>query len=73
MALRDVILRFMPASWRADAMAQTKAWRVQFSGCPHESNLWDVGGLRWKASGSFTTRARCPVCGSVSSAKVARP
>ena len=73
MALRDVILAVMPARWGAAAVASSKEWRVEFKGCPHQSTIWDIGGLRWKAAGSFTTRARCPTCGKVSWAKSSRP
>ena len=73
MALRDVILAILPVRWGEAAIASSKAWRVAFAGCPHESTIWDIGGLRWKARGAFTTLARCPTCGKVSKARVSRP
>ena len=73
MALRDVILALLPTRWGEAAIASSKEWRVDFKGCPHHSTIWNIGGLRWKARGSFTTVARCPTCGKVSKAQVSRP
>jgi len=72
-ALRHMILRLLPARWGGAAVASSKEWRVEFSGCPHHSTIWDIGGLRWMASGSFGTSALCPTCGKVSNARVSRP
>ena len=65
MALRDLILAILPASWGKAAIVSSKEWRVDFAGCPHHSTIWDIGGLKWKARGAFTTVARCPTCGKV--------
>ena len=73
MALRDLILRLLPTRWGAAAVASSREWRVEFSGCPHHSTIWDIGGLRWKARGAFTTVAWCPTCGKMSKARVSRP
>ncbi len=63
--LQRVILFFIPARHRADAEAETRAWHYTCDTCGHARSVWDLGGIRWKASGAAVTRAKCPACGTV--------
>lgn len=60
--LRDTILSVMPASWRESAIADSKTWIADCTRCDNRSNVWDLGGMRWKAYGQPLTLFPCPVC-----------
>lgn len=63
--LRNCILALMPRSWRASAEAATREWRVICPNCGSTNTLWDLGGLRWKATGSKVWPRRCGACGKI--------
>ncbi len=71
--LRDTILSLMPKTWRASAMADSKLWLTRCTGCEHQSNVWDLGGMRWKAFGEPLTSFPCPACGKVKMHKLTKP
>lgn len=60
--LRDAILRLMPKSWRTDAQRDSRLWLTTCNTCGNRSNIWDLGGMRWRAYGKPVTMLRCPVC-----------
>ena len=48
---------------RAEAMqAESRSWMVKCT-CGYERSIWDMGGIRWKASGSPRLLRICPQCG----------
>lgn len=56
------ILRLiLPAKAFAAIRAGTKAWLAQCP-CGHKRNLWDLGGIRWKAAGEPRQIHACPAC-----------
>lgn len=63
MATRDLILRLMPARWRAAAEAESRQWHTECAACGHASTIWDMGGLRWKAKAEVDKAMLCPACG----------
>lgn len=62
--LQRFILAFIPARHRAEAEAETRAWHYTCEACGHARSVWDLGGIRWKATGQSVTRTRCPACGT---------
>lgn len=62
--LQRLLLFFIPASKRAEAEAESRAWHLTCETCHHARSVWDLGGIRWKASGESATRTRCPACGT---------
>lgn len=67
MSLRKVILWFMPAKMKAAAEAESRAWISTCQHCGAGTSIWDLGGIRYKATGEPTTRAKCAGCGRYSS------
>ena len=46
-----------------DAMeAESRQWRVVCA-CGHDRSIWDIGGIRYKATGKPRTLLKCPECG----------
>ena len=63
--MRDFILRVVPRSWAESMEAESRQWMLKCQNCGFEQSIWDVGGLRWKASGTKVVTQRCPNCGKV--------
>ena len=64
--LRDIILWFMPPKMRAEAEADSRKWGAACPRCQAVSSVWDMGGIRYKASGNKVALARCSKCGKAS-------
>ena len=43
--------------------AESKAWRVTCPNCGFSRSVWEMGGTRYKASGTSRIRVNCPNCG----------
>jgi len=52
----------LPARTFNAVRAGTKMWLLECP-CGHKRDLWDAGGVRYKATGSPKEIARCPACG----------
>ena len=42
--------------------AESREWRVVCA-CGHDPSIWDIGGIRYKATGKPRTLMKCPTCG----------
>jgi hypothetical protein len=58
-----MITRLVPASWAASMEAASRQWIVRCPSCGAEQSIWDLGGIRWKATGSKLIWTRCAACG----------
>ncbi len=58
-----VITTCLPKRWAAAMEAESRAWAITCQKCGNESNVWDAGGVRWKAVGNPVKLFRCPTCG----------
>lgn len=45
---------------------ESKAWQVVCLQCGFSRSVWDMGGTRYKASGTSRIRVQCPSCGQTS-------
>lgn len=70
MRLRDIILRLVPATWRAEMIRDSKLWIATCNSCGNRASIWDIGGLRWKATGDKAITTRCPACGKFAGHRV---
>jgi len=62
--VQRLITSVVPRSWAQSMEAQSRAWMARCGVCGgQERSTWDLGGVRWKASGSPRTRLPCPHCG----------
>lgn len=42
--------------------AESKLWRFTCKHCNKEASIWDVGGIRYKATGTPSKKLQCPSC-----------
>lgn len=61
--LQRLITTCLPGKWAEAMQAESRAWAIVCQTCGSESNVWDAGGVRWKATGSPVKLFRCPNCG----------
>jgi hypothetical protein len=62
----------LPARAFAAIEAESREWQVTCSGCGHARSVWDLGGIRYKASGTPRTRGVCSQCGTSGWHKIVR-
>ncbi len=63
MALRDLILWFMPMPMKAEAEDESRRWIATCPRCQEQFSVWDTGGMRYKATAMRgVTLVRCPKC-----------
>ena len=58
-----LFLRLLGPEGAAAAEAESKAWRVTCPHCGFSRSVWEMGGVRYKASGTPRWAMRCPNCG----------
>ncbi|MEX1251943.1 MAG: hypothetical protein WEA77_12200 [Hyphomonas sp.] len=56
--LQRLILFFIPGRRRAEAETKSRAWHLVCDVCGHARSIWDLGGVRWRASGNRVTRTK---------------
>lgn len=60
--IQRVILGLVPHSWAVSMEAYSRRWMVRCP-CGHQRSIWELGGIRWNATGSSKMWGRCPQCG----------
>ncbi len=63
--IQRLFTRFVPKSWAESMEADSRRWMVKCPNCGFERSVWDMGGIRWKATGNPRWRMRCPNCGEM--------
>ena len=48
---------------KAAAEAESRSWIATCPHCGASASIWDLGGIRYKASGTPSIRFKCPSCG----------
>lgn len=61
----------LPVKAFAAVRAGTKQWLAACP-CGHKRDLWDSGGVRYKAAGESTQLAACPACGKATLHRIRR-
>ena len=61
--IQRFIISIVPASWAKSMEADSRAWFMKCPECDFEESYWDLGGIRWKATGNQRTYRKCPKCG----------
>ncbi len=51
-----------PKSWGESMEAYSREWMLRCEGCGFERSFWDMGGIRWKASGNPKKYLKCTNC-----------
>ncbi len=61
--VQKLFTRFVPKGIKASMEAESRQWMVKCPNCGFEQSVWEMGGVRWKASGNPRWRLKCPNCG----------
>jgi hypothetical protein len=62
MGMRNFVMWFMSAKTKAAAEAESRQWIATCPHCGKQTSIWDLGGLRYKASGSPLKGFTCRQC-----------
>ena len=63
MAAKHKFLKFvLTAKTFAAIRAETREWLIECK-CGHKRDLWDAGGVRYRAAGEPREYYKCPRCG----------
>ncbi len=68
--LQRFVTRFVDAETAAAIEAHSRGWRVRCPHCGFERSIWDLGGIRYRATGRPRMLGRCPQCGRLGWHKV---
>lgn len=60
--IQSFLQKVLPKKWATDMEAESRAWMVRCP-CGHKRSIWELGGVRWKASGNPRRLLACPACG----------
>lgn len=60
--IQKIFKAIMPAATLANMEAESRKWNVKCKTCGTERNIWEMGGIRYSATGSKTTVVRCEPC-----------
>ena len=71
-AIQTFFKRIFPKRWAESMEADSRAWKVTCSKCAHVISIWDMGGIRWKATGGKKLLWRCPACRALGLAAVTK-
>ena len=55
--------RILPRRWAEDMEAHSRSWMIPCPNCGFERSVWEIGGIRWRATGNSKWYRRCPNCG----------
>lgn len=54
--------RILPKQMAAEMEAESREWMLRCE-CGTEQSIWELGGIRWKASGNPKKLMKCAKCG----------
>jgi hypothetical protein len=60
--MQDILASVLPERWAASMEAESREW-VMRCPCGHETSIWDMGGIRFKAAGNAHRMGKCGACG----------
>jgi hypothetical protein len=63
--IQRVVSRLLPAAGATSMEDESREWMVRCRSCGFERSIWELGGIRWQATGKSWTWGRCPNCGTL--------
>jgi len=63
--LQRFFVAIFPRGWAESMEADSRLWMVRCK-CGFATSIWDLGGIRWKATGKPRRYMRCSKCGNAS-------
>jgi len=70
--IQKLLTSILPSKWAAGMEAESRNWMVRCPSCGHTRSVWELGGIRWKATGNPVRYMLCPQCGKSGWHTVAR-
>ncbi len=67
--IQKIIRFFVSAETFSKMESASKKWYFHCE-CGNECNIWEIGGIRYKAAGNPIKAARCPKCHKVAMRKL---
>ncbi|MBE9029315.1 hypothetical protein IQ266_06005 [filamentous cyanobacterium LEGE 11480] len=68
--IQSLVKKYLPQSWSQALESESRTWVVECSHCCAETSVWEMGGIRYKASGNPMMAIRCSRCGQVSTGQL---
>ena len=70
MFLKQRLLKFiLPGRIFEKVKNDTKQWLSECE-CGYKRDIWDTGGIRYKAMGEPRHKSKCPICGEITWHKI---
>jgi hypothetical protein len=66
---QKIVKFFSTTSKFEKIMEESKRYKFDCK-CGNTSNIWEIGGVRYKAVGKPTTLVKCPYCGKIAMRKI---
>ena len=67
------LARFFSSKEKFAAMEEeSRKWEFECASCTEKSNIWEIGGIRYKAKGEPTVRVKCSNCGTLAGQKLVK-
>jgi hypothetical protein len=60
--IQKLFKAIFPTSWGESMEADSRKWMLKCN-CGFEQSFWNLGGIRWKASGNQRNYMKCVSCG----------
>jgi hypothetical protein len=61
-SVQKLVSRVASPSTAEGMEAESRSWMIRCPYCGHERSVWEMGGVRYKASGKSRQLRRCPQC-----------
>ena len=61
--IQRVMKSFLSEEAAKDMEAHSRSWYLKCPRCGFEKSIWEMGGIRWKATGNSKNYMRCINCG----------
>ncbi|UKN00452.1 hypothetical protein K6119_11990 [Paracrocinitomix mangrovi] len=67
------VARFFTSKKKFSQMEEeSKKWTFTCKSCGKISNIWEIGGIRYKAKGEPKVSIKCPECGEIAMQKITK-
>jgi hypothetical protein len=62
MFLQKLLKSILPKNMADQMEAESRSWMLQCPNCKYEQSYWEIGGIRWGASGKPKIYRPCKNC-----------
>jgi uncharacterized protein with PIN domain len=60
--IQKLLMSVFPRNMAAKMKAESEDWTLECPSCKHEVSIWEIGGIRYKATNKSQLWSRCPGC-----------